>query len=184
MTDGIVFYRSFFEAINELEPEERLKAYESIMEYGFNGVLPIGIKGGSAIVFKMAKPQLDANAKRRENGKLGAPHGIKGGRPRNPIKTPNDNDNKKDKSNNKIKNKERDKKFTPPTLEQVEEYVSQQGYLSNKLEQIDFSKRFWDYYNAGDWSDGKGDPVANWKQKILSWVNNEESYNRQIIYGN
>lgn len=31
------------------------------------------------------------------------------------------------------------------------------------------AQKFFDYYSAGNWVDGKGDPVRNWKQKFLTW---------------
>ena len=56
------------------------------------------------------------------------------------------------------------KRFTPPTLEEVEEYVKSRG---NKIS----AKAFYDYYNEGNWKDSKGQPVKNWKQKAITWEN-------------
>ena len=53
-------------------------------------------------------------------------------------------------------------KFIPPTLDQVNEYV-----MEKKLRVS--AKKFFDYYEAGGWKDAKGNPVKNWKQKILTW---------------
>ncbi len=82
MQDSIVFYGSFYEAIKEIEDTEtRLKALEAICEYGFYGVEP-NIKGVASAIFKLARPQLDANARRRANGS-------KGGRPSQTTPEPN-----------------------------------------------------------------------------------------------
>lgn len=102
---SFVFYQSFYDAISELEPEQQAEAYKAICEYAFNGKEP-ECKGVIRAVFKLVKPQIDANNKRRENGKLGAEHGQKGGRPKkengeetpkerqeNPMETPNVNVN-------------------------------------------------------------------------------------------
>ena len=61
--------------------------------------------------------------------------------------------------------KEKDKeikKFIKPTLEEVQAYCNQRN---NKVD----AKAFFDYYNEGDWKDGKGKPVRNWKQKLITW---------------
>lgn len=36
--DSFVFYRSFYEAINELASEEQLSLYRSIADYSLNGL--------------------------------------------------------------------------------------------------------------------------------------------------
>lgn len=75
------------------------------------------------------------------------------------------------KENNKEYDKEYDKednkgtgkkRFVPPTLEEVTEYARSRN--SN----VD-PKRFWEYFNAGDWTDAKGQPVRSWKQKFITW---------------
>lgn len=66
-----------------------------------------------------------------------------------------DKDKEKDKSKNR-------KRFIPPTLDEVIAYCKQRG---NKVD----PQRFYDYYTEGEWKDGKGNPVRNWKQKLLTW---------------
>ena len=68
MRDSVVFYRSFYEAIQNLPEPEQVKAYTAIMEYALNGVQP-EIDGVAAAIFLLVKPQIDANNKRYENGK-------------------------------------------------------------------------------------------------------------------
>lgn len=64
------------------------------------------------------------------------------------------------------------KEFVPPTLDEVREYARSRN--SN----IDVSF-FYDYYNAGHWVDGKGNPVKNWKQKFLTWERNNGGSSKQ-----
>ena len=71
---SFIFYRSFYEAIALLEPEERLEVMTAICEYGLDGTEP-ALSGGGAAVFAHARANLDANQRRYENGK-------KGGRPK------------------------------------------------------------------------------------------------------
>lgn len=56
----------------------------------------------------------------------------------------------------------RKKTFSPPTLEEIE------AYCQKRNNQVD-AKRFFDYFDASDWVDSKGNQVLNWKQKIITW---------------
>ena len=84
MVESMVFYRSFFESLKGLPDDVRLKVLEAIISYGLDGIEP-ELDGFGENLFKLIRPQLDANAKRRENGKKGAEFGKRGGRPK---KTP------------------------------------------------------------------------------------------------
>lgn len=104
--DSFIFYRSFYEAIQDLPKENQLELYNAIAQYSLNFEEP-ALNGLSNTIFKLIKPQLDANTKRFINGKKGAEHGKKGGRPKNekpqnnptgdkennPTETPNKNVN-------------------------------------------------------------------------------------------
>lgn len=77
--------------------------------------------------------------------------------------TANDTINKQNKT--KQKNKKeiiKEKKFIPPTFEEIEKYVSEKKLKVN-------AKGFFDYFTVGNWIDSKGNPVKNWKQKLLTW---------------
>lgn len=86
MADSLIFYESFYKALQKLSDEDRLAAYDAICGYGITGELP-DIDGIASAIFDMAKPQIDANQKRREDGAKGAEYGKHGGRPKkeNPI---------------------------------------------------------------------------------------------------
>ena len=70
MRDSIIFYRSFYEAINELPPDVQAKVYSAIFEYSLN-FNEVVLEGLPKTIFTLIKPQLDANNKRFENGKKG-----------------------------------------------------------------------------------------------------------------
>lgn len=65
-----------------------------------------------------------------------------------------------DKDNINISKSE--KRFIPPTLEEVK------GYVSQKKLHVE-PEAFFDYFTEGNWIDSKGNKVKNWKQKILTW---------------
>ena len=75
MRDSFIFYRSFFESIEEIPEEFQLEVYKAIAEYVLNDK-NIELKGTSKAIFSLIKPQLDANNRKYENGK-------KGGAPKN-----------------------------------------------------------------------------------------------------
>ena len=69
--DGFIFYRSYFDAIQELESmNDRLSAYEAIFGYALNGTEPT-LTGTPAAVYRLAKPTLEASRRKAANGRLG-----------------------------------------------------------------------------------------------------------------
>ena len=54
------------------------------------------------------------------------------------------------------------KKFTPPTLQEVQEYIKSRKSTVDPI-------KFMDYFTEGEWIDSNGKKVKNWKQKIISW---------------
>ena len=69
--DSLVFYRSFHEATKGLPPEQYKKAVTAILEYALNGISPSEIDGIGYTVYCMARPQIDANNTRYQNGTKG-----------------------------------------------------------------------------------------------------------------
>lgn len=71
--------------------------------------------------------------------------------------------NKPNNKPNNIKNKE--SRFIPPTLEEIEEYCKERNNGVN-------AKQFYDYYSVNDWKDNRGNQIKNWKQKMIAnWEN-------------
>lgn len=71
---SFIFYRSFYDAVLLLEPEEQLETLLAICAYALDGAEP-SLTGPPAAIFAIARANLDANQRRYENGK-------KGGRPK------------------------------------------------------------------------------------------------------
>ena len=85
MRDGFIFYRSFYDCMRPLDDHLKAQFFEAICNYALNGMLPDEDNVVVNALFQLAKPQIDANNKRYENGK-------KGGRPKTESE-PNDNQN-------------------------------------------------------------------------------------------
>lgn len=65
--ESFVFYRSFYEALQDLDAETRLKLYDAIADYSLNLEEP-ELTGIANTIFKLIKPQIEANNKRYLNG--------------------------------------------------------------------------------------------------------------------
>lgn len=76
MRDSMVLYRSFAEAMDDLPAEQYKEAMQAITKYAMDGIEP-ECSGVVKIIFLMAKPQIDANNSKHDNGK-------RGGRPKKP----------------------------------------------------------------------------------------------------
>lgn len=72
--NSFVFYDSFRDSVEDMDDKDRLAFYEAIIDYSLDGKSPNGLSKELARMFKLVKPQLDANTKRKKDGK-------KGGRP-------------------------------------------------------------------------------------------------------
>jgi hypothetical protein len=57
------------------------------------------------------------------------------------------------------------KEFVPPTYEEVVEYAKSRN-------REDLARKFFDYFDTGEWIDSKGNKVRNWKQKFITWESN------------
>jgi uncharacterized protein YdaU (DUF1376 family) len=67
-------------------------------------------------------------------------------------------------------------KFIPPTIEQVKKYFDEKGYTERTAEQ------FYNYYDATDWINKDGKPVANWKMTAVKvWFKEECKKNFKYV---
>lgn len=173
MRDSVVFYRSFYEAIKELPDEQFAACVRAIMDYGLDGLEPSS-SGIAKSIYLMAKPQIDANNRRYQNG-------TKGGRPRTNTEPsnnqtvikqkPSDNQTEtkpepKEKVKEKVKEKDNNKKtFSPPAVGDVAEYCSQNGYKIN-------AESFVDFYESKGWMVGKN-KMKDWKAAVRNWARSQ-----------
>ena len=81
--DSIVFYKSFYDAIKDLDADMYKKCCNAILEYAFDGKEP-DKKSVEYLVFTLVKPQIDKNNARYENSKKGGNPNFKKGH-RNPY---------------------------------------------------------------------------------------------------
>lgn len=72
--DSFIFYKSFYEAIQEVDNNTQLEVLKAICELALYGK-DTNLNGVGKIMFTLIKPQIEANTKRYTDGK-------KGGRPK------------------------------------------------------------------------------------------------------
>lgn len=177
MNESYVFYKSFHEACKGLSDEEYGKIMRIINEYSFNGIEPVFSESEKIekMAFNLIKPQIDANFKRREVGKLG------GRKKKNDIseikkeaeKEENslfENEEKQTESLNleeKKKPEEKKKKFVKPSIQEIQNYISENHYSFS-------AEKFFNYYESKGWLIGKS-PMKDWKAACRTWNGNNFS---------
>lgn len=178
--DSMVFYRSFFEAVEDLPPEDFKQAVTAIMRYALDGTAD-DVKGVAKSILIMARPQIDKNNKRYENG-------TRGGRKPNDNQTitktepkcisskpnVNVNDNVNDIKENTLKSV-KEKRFAPPTPENVREYCREKGL------NVD-ADRFVDFYESKNWYVGKN-KMKDWKAAVRNWARSQSQRQESTAKG-
>lgn len=73
-------------------------------------------------------------------------------------------------TNKNYKNDKREgqapRSFLPPSRQDIEAYCKDKGYYMD-------AQLFIDYYDARDWTLGKGQKMSNWKSAVNAWVRRE-----------
>ena len=193
MRDSFIFYRSFFEAIEEADKDSQLIVYRAIARYALDRNEP-ELTGLAGIIWKLVRPQLDANWKRFENGKKGRMYGAKGGNPNfakgksnpyyqhnpkdnpkdnpdiTPKITPNNNDNDNDNDNIGITSvipcAKKSRRFIPPSLMEVQKFIVENGYTVD-------ADTFINFYTAKGWFVGKN-KMKDWRAAVRTWQRKEK----------
>ena len=195
--DTYIFYRSFHEALSELDIKEYGKLMYAINEYALNQneEKVNALSGTTKAFWTLIKPQIDANLRRREIGSKNAEYGKLGGRPRKektPMglleKTPmgfstetpniniNDNVNKNVKENlNKKDNVNVNGKTdtnTDTDTNTIPALNDVREYIQNENLSVE-AEKFYTYYQARNWQN-----VTNWRLALLKWNENQINFQK------
>lgn len=191
--DSMIFYRSFYECLKELDAEIKAEVYDAIFSYGldFENVEFKNIVARS--MFTLIKPQLDANIRRFENGKI----------PKNKqtiSKTEandkqkeskeqanvNDNDNDNVNKNENINNNvllEKETKFKK-TLDERKQYFKDRLIEIVKKENIDviIAKEFFEYWTEPNQTNTKMkfelEKTYDITRRLNTWLQNNIKFNK------
>ena len=63
-------------------------------------------------------------------------------------------------------------KLQRPTLEEVKDYCSERGNIVD-------AQRFFDFYEANGWCQGRGKPIRDWRAAVRTWERSNNKYTTQ-----
>lgn len=159
--NNFMFLVSYFDAIENLEYDERLKTLYAVVKYGVTGTLPKETSKITKLALNLIKPTIDASINRYkasvENGKKGgAPKGNKNAQkqPKNNLETSqkqprnNPQNNLKQPRNNLEKEKEKEKDIEKDTF--IKENTQKKTFVSvlGLIENIDLKNCLQEFVNS------------------------------------
>jgi hypothetical protein len=187
MRESTVFYRSFYEAIRELDADIQAQVYSAIFEYALN-FNEVEVKGLAKTVFTLIKPQLDANLKRYENGTKAKVKQNESKAEAKPKQTKskveanvnvNVNDNVNDNQNVNPNDNVSRLRFCAPTYDEIFEFMKMKNGLAgnvwNDVKVVTEAKAFFNHYESNGWMVGKN-KMKNWEAAIRNWMNNNSKF--------
>jgi len=180
----MILYRSFYEAIIELPESNQLEIMKAIFEYGFDGVEP-NLSGLSKTIWILIKPNLEANRRKWENGcqpkqkQSGSKTEAKPKQGKSKTEgnvdvdvdvdkdlEEDENENENDNTGN---NEPPNKRFVPPTIEEVAEYVKSKHPLATNDKVLAFAEKFWSHYENKSWSYNGNKKMKSWHLAMPQW---------------
>lgn len=196
MRESTVFYRSFYEAIKELDAELQAQVYSAIFEYALN-FNEVELKGVAKTVFTLIKPQLDANQKRYQNGTQAKQKQntskqeakIKQSKSKvAPNVNVNDNVNDNANANANVNENENGNvsksRFRAPVYDEILNFMKEKNGLAGNIwpdaKVLTEAKAFFNYYESNGWMVGKN-KMKNWEAAVRNWMNNNSKFDNQKI---
>ena len=177
-------WMNFQEIIEPLSDEETGRLFRMMLKYADTGEAPEAFPGNERFIWPAAKQIIDSAETKAE---ILRQNGLKGGRPKtkenqteaNKSKTNQTeaNESLKVKVNVNIKDKvNSNKRFTPPTLQEVTDYCQERGNSVNP-------ERFIDFYASKGWKVGN-QPMKDWKACVRTWEQREAKSTKTVIAQN
>lgn len=112
------FYRSYWEALQELPKKDRSAILDALIPYALDGAEPAGLTKVQQAVFALIRPTLDSGRKKAKAGKLGGSGKQSESKPQAPVKqTPREKEGEKEKEKEKEAEGEKDKRNTAPAAD-------------------------------------------------------------------
>ena len=189
---GFICHDNYYDRLKRLTNEEVGNLFRQLMLYHAGRYDEMSdFVGSEGIAFDFISDDIARmEEKQKETSETNRINGSKGGRPKKQTEPEETEENRnkpteieenqtkpykdkeKDKDiyiNNKEKEKERErepqKRFTPPTIEEVAEYCLERGNGIN-------AQHFIDYYQQGGWVLKNGKKMQDWKAAVRTWEGN------------
>ena len=179
----MLFYESFEEAINDIftlgDIDTAAKLYRAIIRYGLYGEMP-ELNGITATMWKLIYPNLKSGRDKAAAGREGGKKGGKASKLNNPngrrgkasattdtdTAQPSDGSPICDDEAPKPKPKATPARFSPPSVDEVQQYITMQGHAVN-------AANFVDFYAAKGWKIGNN-PMKDWRAAVRTWQRREQ----------
>ena len=210
MKDNVIFWRDWDEAIRTLPDKDQAEAYHAVLDYAMNDTPYTGQSIGIKMLMQFLKPRIDEQIERynkvcernRENGQ-------KGGRPRNPEKPSETQENPLGLSGSELEPSEtqenpiKDKGYKDKGYKDKgykDKGYKDKGYKDKgkkkkdiiipipTIEEVEeyIKTKGYDIDARAFWAyyDARewlknGEPIKNWHLQVATWVNNSNRYNNQ-----
>lgn len=194
---SFIMYTEYREHASLLSREQQGDLFMAVMNYAAGDVLP-QLDGMTQMAFSFIKTQMDRdNEKYQKTVEARREAGKKGGRPsktngfdekakkangflEKQMKAKKPDNENEDVDVNNIKKESVKKKadaFSPPTKQEVEEYIKEKGYKTVDAE------RFIDFYASKGWMVGKN-KMKDWKAAVRNWARSEKATKPNNTKGN
>lgn len=194
---SFTFYLSFEKAISRLDDNNQLIVYRAISRYSLFGEIP-QVDGFAAIAWELIKPILDKSRIRSINGAkakgkskpnlIGNQNAVskneaksKLNQSKNEAKSKQDRDRDRDKDRDKIEGTkvpngaDKSKRFVPPTLSEVKDFISEKGF------NVD-ADTFVDFYESKGWMVGSN-KMKDWRAAVRTWQRKQKSHGNAADIG-
>lgn len=195
-TDTFIFYPTFLTSIEAIKSEAvQLAMFKAVINYGLYGTMPdfseidpIGTLDAAFVPIRYAIDE--AKAKRSmysEFGrKGGAPKGNKNAAKQHKTSLNNPkqgkqsyvyvNGNVNDNISSNEDNTKSTKRFSKPTLEEIQKYCREKGFNVDAAD-------IYDYYESKGWLVGKA-PMKDWRAAVRGWVRREKEFAKPQLKSN
>lgn len=197
MRDSITFFSSYIKAARKLPPEDFKAFVCMICDYAFDDIEPETDDVAIEAMFELVRPNIDnsksISAARSEAGRSGgkakqtqANESKRKQTETNESKAKQTQANaseieeeiegevekelEEEREGEKGVQREKQKRFSPPSLEEVTEYCSER---QNSVD----PNRFIDFYSAKGWKVGN-QPMKDWKAAVRTWENRDNGYSK------
>ena len=178
----VPIFFDWIEATQELNDQEKGRLIDAIVLYARGGDWQDRIKGNERYAFPVFRLQVDRakdissiRATSRTNGNKTNKTEQK---EQNATKSlTNTNTNTRTNTNTNTRESDKRKRFTAPTVDEVDAYAREKGYTGFS------AQRFVDYYESKGWVVGKS-PMKDWRASVRGWVSRDSEAKPQAVKDN
>lgn len=172
----MLFYESFEEAINDVYKADKATSadlYSAVIRFGLYGEEP-QLTGIAATLWKLMLPNLESGRNKAKAGRAGGkaskrnnPNGRRGKAAAEP-EAPDGSAMDEEEATPKPQRKADPARFAPPSVDEVQQYITAQGYAVN-------AANFVDFYASKGWRVGNN-PMKDWKAAVRTWQRREQEH--------